>query len=437
MRFYRLILLMMLMCLGVRAQSPPPYNVLWLTGESMQAKHLGCYGYDKPTSPAIDAFARTGVLFEQCVSPSGWTSESMVSNLTGVYSPVHGVITRDRGIPPEWDTPMEQLRERGYVLPRMSPYQAKAAQEHMGYTEAEPNNEELWDWLEKHRNERFFVWYHLWESHLPYDPPEPYRGLFWKDEYIHSRDSKWRIDLVRTMNIIPRSSVRFDPAQDAPGIRALYDGALRMVDDKFAKILEAVNRLGLRENTLIVFSADHGDGLLEHGLVGHASTLRGGMLYDEIVHVPLILSLPGKLPEGLRIVDQVGGVDVMPTVFDLLGMPPRSDFQGESLMPLIQRPDEPHPERVRFAASSFSGYQEEDPEKVENLQRAARMKDWKLIYQTVEGREEYELYHLATDPGEQKDVKALHPATFRRMKKRMFDWLRECETHQVEKEQGD
>ena len=421
--------------LGFAAQPlAKPFNVLWITGESLQARHLHCYGYHKETSPHIDALAKRGVLFHLCVSPSGWTSESMISNLLGVYSPVHGVITRDRAVAAEWHTPMEMLREAGYILPRMTDYQAKAAHRHLGYTEDEANHLPPWDWIARHKDEPFFMWYHLYESHLPYDAPEPHHSLFWSDDLLTTRDSTWRVQLVREKNVLPRSSITFNPDEDAEAVRALYDAEVHFIDAKFGRIMKALDECGLRERTLVIFSADHAEGLLEHGVIGHASTLRGGNLYDETILVPLILSFPGVLPENVAIKSKVRGVDVMPTIFELLQWPQLEYFQGETLMPLIQDPARGL-DRIAFSASSYKGYLEDDPQNVQNLLRVVRTPEWKLDYRMLGGEEEYFLYHLKDDPGETRDVKRRNPRTFRKMKKRLSDWLDQCKATEIRREQ--
>ncbi|MBE7558718.1 sulfatase-like hydrolase/transferase [bacterium] len=431
----KLLVLLLLVTLAIAAGayllSPPrpprplPYNVLWLTAESLRPAHLSCYGYDKPTSPNIDAFAKRGTLFKWCINPSGWTNENMVSNLSGLYSPVHGVISRDRHVPPEWYLPMEILRDAGLRTPRMQGFQGDLNHAYLGYDE-EANNLDPSDWLEQHKDQQFFMWFHILESHLPYDAPEPHRGLFWRDELVPNEAARKRVMAVHDNGVILAGSIPFNREEDLPGIRALYDADVHYMDSKFGRIMETLDRLGLREKTLVIFSADHGEELLERGNVGHASTAKGGTLYDEIIHVPLIISMPGRLPEGLVIDAQVRGVDVMPTVFDVLGLPAEKYFQGESLVPMMEDPAW-RLDRVAYASSSFKGYQEDDPDHVVDFTRVVRTPEWKLYHQIRGGTDEtYQLFHLADDAGETRDVGGEHPDKLAEMRRRLADWLAEC-----------
>ncbi|MBE7559397.1 sulfatase-like hydrolase/transferase [bacterium] len=410
------------------AASATPYNVLWLTGESLRPDHLGCYGYDKPTSPRIDALAARGVLWRRAFSASSWTTESMISNFLSLYSPAHGVITRDRAVPAAWKTPFKILAERGYLIPRMTDYQQpeQIAHRDLGYTESTVNNAPPWDWIAAHKDRPFFMWYHLYESHLPYDPPQPHRSLFWDDSLITGPDSKWRIDLVMRRNLLPRNSINFFPERDGPPIRALYDGEVRTIDEKLGRILDALEAAALSERTLVVFSADHGEGLLDHDYVGHTTTLLAGTLYNAVLHVPLILSLPGVLPEGVTVETQVRAIDVMPTVFELLGIAPPEYFQGESLSSTWQDPAG-GPDRVAFAATSNYGYLEPDPENVTHVFYSVQAEGWKLILEREDDRESARLFNLAIDPGETRNLSAQEPAKARSLRDKITTWLNDCQ----------
>ncbi len=413
--------------------APRPYNVLWLTAESLRPPNLHCYGYDRETCPNIDAFARTGVLFKWCINPSGWTNENMVSNLTGLYSPAHGIICRDKHVPPEWYLPMEILRDAGLRVPRMQGFQGDLNHAYLGYDE-EANNQDPSQWLEQHQEQPFFMWYHMLESHLPYDAPEPHHSLFWREDLVPNEASRKRVMLAHDNGVILRDSVPFNKEEDLPGIRALYDADVHYMDSGFGQIIGTLDRLGLRERTLVIFSADHGEEQLERGNVGHASTCKGGTLHDEIIHVPLIISFPGHLPQGQVVDAQVRGVDIMPTVFDVLGLPPEAYFQGESLVPMMNDPAL-RKDRVAYASSSYKGYQEDDPEHVVDFVRVVRTPEWKLYYRIWGGTDESDrLYHLADDPGENRDVAGEYPQQLSAMQKELADWLEQCRTRTVRHE---
>ena len=181
------------------------------------------------------------------------------------------------------------------------------------------------------------------------------------------------------------------------------------MDEKFGRILDTLEKLGLRKNTLVIFSADHGEEQFEHGFIGHASTQKGGTMYDELIHVPLIISMPGVLPEDQTIETTVRGVDIMPTVFEVLGIPVPTYFHGESLVPILKSPSEAV-DRTAFAASSYRGYQEDNPTKVDDLMYAVRSRRWKIVHDVRHGTQNtYRLFDLIADPHETKDVSSERP----------------------------
>ena len=172
-------------------------------------------------------------------------------------------------------------------------------------------------------------------------------------------------------------TVPFEP-EDREPMHALYDGELALLDREIERTVKTLERLGLLENTLIIIGADHGEELLEHGFVGHASTSREAHLYDEIINIPFLIFFPKKIPSGGVIRTQVRGIDVMPTVLDLLGIPTPDYLEGRSLMPVINGQESQH--RVAFIQTSRAGYQEPDPENVTDRIRAVRTGTWKLIH---------------------------------------------------------
>jgi arylsulfatase A-like enzyme len=407
------LFLVVCFCVASSHAEQEGYSVLWITGESLRASALHCYGNPLPTSPNVDALARRGVLFRECINASGWTSESMVSNLLSLYSPVHGVVTRGRHIPPAWYTPLEYLGDAGYAIPRMQLVQMNINYMHLGFNHKEASFISPAQWLRRHKKQHgkqpFFLWYHLENSHLPYNAPPGHKELFWSDSLIPNASAGERIRAVREQNIIPAGSVKFQRDEDLAAIAALYAGEVHWIDSEFGAIMKALDQLGLRERTIVVFSSDHGEEMLEHGNVGHSSTLRGGHLYDEILRVPLIVSCPGLLPEGLVKDAPVSSLDVMPTLLELLGMSGNMKLQGESLTPMIKGRSTARTLPL-FSFSSYRGYQEPDPTRVVDCIRVARDERYKLISTLREGAaESFQLFDLNNDPGEMQDAQAQHP----------------------------
>jgi hypothetical protein len=217
----------------------------------------------------------------------------------------------------------------------------------------------------------------------------------------------------------------FKPEEDATAIRALYDAEVLKMDQEFGRIVKTVEELGLRDKTIIIFSADHGEELLEHGFVGHASTSKEANLHDEIIRIPLLISWPGRVPQGLVLTQKVQAVDIMPTLFELLKIEPRDYFMGESLLPIMEDPSKQR-ERDIMITTSRAGYKEDDPDNIQVFRRAVRTSDWKLILHRTNGVETLDLYDLKADPGEFKDVADAHPEKTGELHKRLIDWEARC-----------
>ncbi len=240
-------------------------------------------------------------------------------------------------------------------------------------------------WLLENRRRRPFLFLHTFEVHTPYTPDEAYAGYF-EDlpaELAHQREMPPRFSAV------------------------LHDREIRYLDDEFRRFFERLEAAGVFEDTLLVVMADHGEAFLEHGYAFH-----GGGLHDEILHVPLILYGPG-IPAGRRVAEAVGLIDLMPTLLDLLELPPSPAAMGRSLRPLFDgapsgAPTEGWRDRPLFAESWIERRAVAGPEgrgilhvETKLPMLAVRMGGRKLI---VEGGEETALYDLASDPLEQHDL---------------------------------
>lgn len=407
-------------------------NVLLILADALRRDHMGCYGYSRNTTPTIDRLAREGVLFRNYASNSSHTVPPTLSLLTGLHSTNHGIMTaqdyapwirddpwRDRAIPPR------VLAQKGYCVDGDLVKRFSTAGFSRDYLD-------LPAYLDEHRDRRWFYFAQPYPTHLPYNPPAEYYEEFIEPGYDPGPASRARLEIVKNAMIchpsnttaaletdqeeaIPdedmdedhaRSSAIVDLEQeDAAGIRALYDGEMRVLDDWVAMHLQKLESLGLLEDTLVVLMSDHGEELMERGYVGHSSTNLNGNLYDESMMVPLILWHASGLPRGRVIEPLVSVVDIMPTIFDLLEIEPGEPVDGRSLASLIHGGDDTPPQTV-FAEVPPAGWQRLVGD--ERRIRAARTMEWKLICNmdlTHPGKR-YELYHLASDPGEQDNIYA-------------------------------
>lgn len=382
-----------------------PY-VLLIGIETLRADHVGYIGYSRNTTPTLDAVAKEGAFFSKVMATSSWTMPTVMSVLTSLYPEAHGTTSYDRKLPEDVNTLAEVLRENDYrtvafvsnptLDGRHGFYQGFDLYDDfsvwlgfgklVGGPNADPNldvhqiltNKQLTRaalrWIERHYQEPFFMFAFYFDPHYDYIPPPPFDAMF-DPNYDGSVDGRGIVDE-------PRKSNR-PPQRDLDHIIALYDGEIRYTDTYVSKLLNAFARFGILDQTLVVIFGDHGDEFYEHGSTGHAHTL-----YNELIHVPLILRWPSKIAKGKRIDALASQVDIMPTILDYLRIHHKQVMQGKSLRNLIEG-------RVRqvhdFVFSGGRGH------------RCAVIKDRnKLILNPGAGASEF--YDLVNDPREQNNI---------------------------------
>jgi arylsulfatase A-like enzyme len=403
-------------------------NVLLLTVDTFRPDRLSGQGNARHTSPHLDRLAQDGVVFEQAISSSSWTTPGLMSVLTGLFAPTHAVDVRGKSLQAGTETMASLLDKAGYSVPDILYLSSIPNFQNLGLSDTyidrdkflPMGDEVLFRALEAYRDSTFFLYYHYRNLHLPYKPSKAFGRLYTPEGFDRSDFVRDKVETVQSNVTIPVGTVRFDP-KDRDWILGLYDGQIREMDEMlFKPLIEKLKELGLYENTLLIVTADHGEELLDHGFIGHPSTSFIGSAYDELLHIPLIMSYPNGLPKNLRIGQQVQNVDILPTVMDLLNLPIPETVQGRSLMPLILGlSDEELP---AFTETTPGGYQA-TPEMMKTRVRAMRTSLWKLIHTHGPGVDTYALYHLKEDPKEKKDVAAEHPAVVDQMRAALHQWV--------------
>lgn len=405
-------------------------NILLVVADALRRDHMGCYGYHKNTTPIIDRLASEGVRFSDCASVSSHTAPPTFSIVTGEDGITHGIMTAQQY--GQWmkdnpwkdkRTPLRFLAEQGYLVDgdlvkRWGP---------LGFSR---DYEDLTAYMHENRDRKWFYLAQPYPTHLPYNPPDDYYREFIDPAYTPSEDSQARFDVIgKTLICHPTgltaaeetdqeeailddemdeahkrtvASVDFEP-EDAPGIRALYDGEMRVFDDWVAGHLETLRSLGLLDDTLIILMSDHGEELMERGHVGHSSANLVGTLYDEVVMVPLIMWHATAFPKGRVVEGLVSVMDIMPTIYDILGLDLPGPVDGHSMLPKARGEAAAEREEV-YAEVPPAGWQRliDDERRI----RMIRTMDSKLIWNLdLAGAEEsFEFYDLNSDPGERNDI---------------------------------
>jgi arylsulfatase A-like enzyme len=400
---------------GPRAPPPPARrpNVLLYVADTLRADRLGCYGYQRPTSPHLDRLAAGGILFERAIAQSSWTRPATGSILTGHYPSVHGAVTLRDGLGSATVTLAEALGDagyttggfvtnlnvadslgfgRGFATYRYLPEDRKRPSL---YATAEELHAAALPWIEAHRDEPFFLYLHASDPHAPYRPPPAYAERFALPDIrptIGARTPMRR--LLERPGLATPDNVAY--------LSALYDAEVAALDATFGALLERLSALGLDANLLLIFVADHGEEFHDHGSFDHGRTL-----YQEVVRVPLIVRLPAhgrhwldRLRAGLfggrRIGAVVRQVDILPTILTLTGTPLPPGLPGRPLPGVAATADDPGPDEA-FAETHLS----------RRGLTALVTARWKAI--AADAGEGLELYDLADDPGERHDRAGAHP----------------------------
>jgi arylsulfatase A-like enzyme len=375
-------------------------GIVLISIDTLRADHLGCYGYPRETSPFLDQLAARGARFEQAISPSSWTLPSHASMLTGLYPSSHRAVDAASSIAPSAVTVAELLRGEGFATGAVVTswfvsanygfdrgfdwFQDldQTAHEKAGKTvDAREVVDLAEEWLEARADQRFFLFLHLYDTHYTYNPPPPYRELF-------ATDYKGPRRKYRRYKYYKRSP---PTAERLAFEMSMYDGEIRYVDDQLARLYGILDRLGLQENTLIIVTSDHGEEFGERGSWGHGHTL-----FEEQVHVPLLVAGPGI--EGPQtIAAQVGLVDLPPTLLELVDLSPPEGLHGRSLAPLLRG-------QVTDSRSSAADGRPAllDTSRFDTNLIGLRRRGWKLLLDLGTGRES--LFDLSTDPGETQNL---------------------------------
>ena len=412
-------------------------NIIFITVDTFRADRIGYDGYSKNTSPHLDAISREGIFFKRAFTTSGWTTPGLISLLTSLYAPAHGVDIRGKSLDPGVVTLPEELAATGYHTPDIFFLTSIPNFENLGLTPyakraryIDQGDDILFKWLEEEADDKrpFFLYYHYRDLHQPYNPGAPYEERFLTEAFSSTFDFVGRIkrflvaekmSLVQSHIMLTRGVMDFGQ-DDRDWLDALYDAQVFRLDEQFfGRLRRILQQKDLQRNTLLIISADHGEELLDHGLIGHVSTFKEGRLYDEIIRIPLIFWMPERLPQGVVVDELVQATDVMPTILDLLDITAPASVQGQSMLPLIEVRPGWRPKAI-YCETSGAGYTADREQYLQRF-RAVRTQEWKLIYSSPD--EAYELFDLRRDPDETKDVLEIHPQVADSLKNMLEQWL--------------
>jgi arylsulfatase A-like enzyme len=394
-------------------------HVILITVDALRADAVSAYAPQAPPTPNMDGLAREGILFRRAYAVAPWTLPSLSSVLSGLSPQVHQATNLFRRLPDSVNTLAERLRDSGYLTAAevSNPFFHPAYNLEQGFSHYEffprspghsfgarvlfrllrsrfePSTEDLTrraiDWIASNREKNFFLWIHYLDPHEPYTPPAEFlpsgQGPAGSAPVILSEAGP---------GIVP-------PRGERRWIRERYRGEVRYVDRSIGELLSGLKAAGVYDEALIILTADHGEEFWEHGGTSHGYTL-----YDEVLHVPLVIKLPGPTqPVAKETSVLVANADLMPTILDLC----RVDYDPErlsyhSLAPLWGTQPEDFPAAPVVSRGLYSRLQE-DSESV-FFDRLHYIRSY------LTGREQ--LYDLERDPKEQLSLVATAPEALTR-----------------------
>jgi len=455
-----------------RPELPPPRatdaaarpSVVLVTLDTVRGDHLSLYGYERDTSPRLAEFARRATVYTRAIASSDLTLSTHASLFTGLYAFQHGArAAQARGataLADGFQTLAEVLRDAGYLTvgvaanpsylakrygvaqgfahyddrvpaPRLPELPSQLPGHSIGrllsglglggeaferadesYRVAAEINREVFALLDRlaARPDPFFLFVNYMDAHWPYDPPPPYDGRF---------------------------PGRLPPGEDPPGLEtlraarqleaapseaqrrymvSLYDGEIAYLDAELGRLLERLDSLGLLDRSLVVITADHGEAFGEHGLYSH-----GVSVYQDQVHVPLVIRRPGQQRGEVSEV-WASSVDLLPTVLDALGMPVPERLGGRRLAGVSLLGEDPGARRVVMSESYPDPTLFAANPRFRRVERAVFDGDQKLIASS-DGRRQ--LYDLRLDPGEERDLHSA-PGGASHLEARLAEWLAEA-----------
>jgi arylsulfatase len=399
-------------------------KIVMVSMDTVRADRLSCLGYDRATTPNLDRIASEGALFSNAFASDVPTQPSHTAVFTGRYGINSEIVSHFH--------PPAQLHTEIPWLPAMLQATGRptGAVDHLfvmkdwfirGYDDYMPPHDRsrspadvvnalAFPWITTHKDDDFFLFLHFWDAHIPYVPPEPYKTRFaGRSATRPDPDVQTKLKSRPSYPLFKRNN--YDVIGDIVSLdwmKDLYDAELAFLDSELGRLYDHLDTLGILDDTLLIIFGDHGEIMTEHDAwFDHAG------LYDEVVHVPLIIRYPPAVPPS-RVDQMVQPLDIFPTVLELTGIPLPHAVDGTSLLPAMQGHTHPIRDWVPLSEATWQA------------SRGIRTPTWKYIRSYDPGiypDKGPQLFHLPTDPTEQTNVATDHPTIVTELDQLLQDWL--------------
>ena len=378
-------------------------NVLLIVVDTLGGEHVGCSCYTEDTTPHFDRLAERGVRFQRAYSTAPWTKPAVASIFTGLFPSTHGVRELGDLLNPGQVVLAETLRDRGYRTAGIVSHSLVSSNHgygqgfesyddslsegsHERISSADVSDRAL-GWLDAHHDEPFFLFLHYFDPHYLYHHHPDFDRT---SEYVGPLEAAMDIWKLREK----RGQLTSD---DINFLAGLYHEEIAYTDGQIGLVLAHLETLGIEGRTLVVLTADHGEEFMRHGWIGHTRTL-----YEELIRVPLIISLPGTIAPR-EVEAPVSTTDIAPTILALVGAPVvETRWDGVSLAPLLLRGQGPGLDRrivseVSFLSVDVAGHEEKIAYKTSMVRDRL-----KVIHDRL--GDSWEVYDLQSDRLEQENV---------------------------------
>lgn len=380
MSSFKKLIIFFLLLLSCNEKNNERANILLISLDDLRADSLGCYGYSRNTSPFIDYISTQGILYKNAFVATHGTFSSHSTILTGLYqgSLYCGKTGIDYKVNERVPMVQEYLKKAGYFTIGVTDggLLSKAYGFQRGFEiyddqgeGIEKGTEKVLNYLKENKDNRpFFIFYHTYEIHSPYNPPEPYNNIF--GEY-RSNIKPTNAELLKYVHTAWKDLSE----EDLKFLKARYDGTIRYTDDNLLKFFQKLQEFGFFKKYFLILTADHGEEFCEHGGLLHRD-----YLYEELIHIPLIITGTG-IPKGKKINHLASHIDILPTILKMAGIKKMDFHPGKDLFNIKKR---------KFIFCQY-----------ENRRYAIRTEKYKFI---LNGDGKLELYDLIRDPKEKENL---------------------------------
>ena len=404
------------------------YNIVLVSFDAVQARHIHSLGYPLDITPTIDAMAKEGVNFTDAISVASWTVPASMTWFTGVYPSDHKVlnkyavyeppvekIAKLRELSPNLMTLAEVMKQNGYITGGFTGDAGVSGvfgynigfdvyEDKTTFGDMDQSVPKALAWLKENKGKKFFMFLHGYDAHGQCIPQAGFDYRFVDKNYDKKYSgSKEEQEELREEGLANGKIELRD--EDVKFWRAIYDEKINREDARFKKFLDGLKELGLLDKTVFVLTSDHGTEFYEHHRFDH-----GFSLYNELINVPLIVHLPDR-KEGQVVTGAVSSIDVMPTILDIMDVqvpdPVKQQLRGKSLVPVMN------------GAPVTGDVYSETNYRLYTFKRSITTQDgWKFIY-TLENKGR-ELYNLKSDPQETKNLVEAEPRVAYELEQKLF-----------------